>query len=143
MGNGGGKGRMARNGGGSSFNKFRMSGKKFAVLLPSFPRKRESRTVLPYNATSRQATAGFPLTRDGRRESNRPSRRPNPIPPLHNGIGVQQGGGPFPFLRGGGQGDQGVVLQPVEDVQALDVDAGRAEPGGYLGQGSRFIFQPD
>ena len=57
-GNGGGKGRMGRNDYGPSFNKFRMSGKgatgfqdeRMAWLrppsLPSFPRKRESRTVL-------------------------------------------------------------------------------------------------
>ena len=43
-----------------SFNKFRMSGKKFAALQPSFPRKRESRTVLPYNAASPASHHGIP-----------------------------------------------------------------------------------
>ena len=45
-GNGGGKGRMGWNGGGPSFNKFRMSGMRAVTASPpSFPRKRESRTV--------------------------------------------------------------------------------------------------
>ena len=44
------------------------------ALPPSFPRKRESRTVLKRPARCCPSAAGFPLTREGRLRVSRPGR---------------------------------------------------------------------